>query len=617
VDAINKFEEVSSIIINDGINDMNNTNIESIENIGVCYSKLGQHEEAIKQFEKALIFIEKEEKKQLNEKEKENLELIKISTYTNKISSLFKLKFHEDIISFVSELLKKLENISYCDKNKVISDFYTYKGIAEYYLKNDDNAIESYQQAIKFNPYNTKAYNNIGIIYQDKNDKKESIKYFTFGVKFEKEEEYKMYIQTLSGYSFGLILKTRYQCLIFDFMAIFSDVDYAKRSINFIATHKVTKELSKRIRDFCNKYRNDNNNNTFEELLHRFTNPKKIPLGDYFCILPGTDKIGAKEYIETMLYLLEEANSKEHSNQENGLLDDALLSTFLFYDISREKNPYNLYENEDRKELRYCKYCNKLDTDLKNKSHIIPKSLGGNTIDEEECTTCNHETLRNTIEKDLGKYLAPLKTIYGIKGYDKIPKFKSKNGYIDHSSDTNKLEIGSNNIKFDNNGLPKYIELSLGEISMRNVYRMMVKMSIGHMTKKYIEDNFNNDIINFINQKEVKINLPPIITYFNKYFIPSKNQNENAFITTFYKKDKNNEKFPSFVSEFIFYNFCYVFIIPFAKNDIIDFADKKNFDYFYNKWHYSHKFNPYLIDCNDEKNTEVYFKINFEERNDD
>ena len=621
VDAINKFEDVNSIIINDWINDMNNTNIESIENIGVCYSKLGKHEKAIKQFEKALNLIEKEEEKeQLNEKEKENLELIKISTYTNKISSLFKLKLYKDIISFVSELLKKIENISYCDKNKVISDFYIYKGIAEYYLKNDVNAIESYQQAIKFNPYNMKAYNNIGIIYQDKNNQKEAKKYFTLGVEFNEEEEIKMYVQSLSGYSFGLTLKTKYQCVIFDFISIFSKIDYDSGIINFVCTCEMTEELSDKIKTFVSKYSISDTGKLFcNNMIKRFTNIKKgnkekDGKGDYFCILPGIDKVDINQYFHTMINLMKESGqaSENIENYKNDFHN--IFSTSLkLYDINFTKNEYNKpYKGKGKNENTHnkfiCKYCGKEYDNIESHAHTITESLGGNIIDEEECKECNNR-FSKTIEVDLNQYLAPWKTIYGIKGKNKIPNFeRNSEGFI-RFIEKGKLEIGSKNIELDKNGMPTKIWFNVGKINMQNLYRAFVKMSIGSIKSEIVNKDFKKTI-DFINGKLTNQKLPPIISYFNPYVI-SKDDNEinNVFLNLFYRKENTSDKFPYLVSEFTFYNFSFIYIIPFSKKDIYNFSEEDTFEYFHKHWH-SYKFNYGLIKCNKDKYVDFRFSIN-------
>lgn len=122
---------------------------------------------------------------------------------------------------------------------------------------------------------------------------------------FFKEEKYKMYIQSLSGVYFSLTLNTIYQCIIFDLIDIFSEIDYKTHKINFLVTHQMTKELSDKIKKFVGKYSIKNGNNEFVQgLIIRFA---KIHIDDYFCIFPGKDKVTAKEFFYTMTHLKKEA----------------------------------------------------------------------------------------------------------------------------------------------------------------------------------------------------------------------------------------------------------------------------------------------------------------------
>lgn len=131
-------------------------------------------------------------------------------------------------------------------------------------------------------------------------------------VKFEKKEEYKMYIQSLSGVYFSLTLNTIYQCIIFDLIGIFSEIDYKTHKITFSVTHKMTKELSDKIKKFVGKYSIKNGDNEFVQgLIIRFA---KIHIGDYFCIFPGKDKVTAKEFFYTMTHLKKEAGIESEDN---------------------------------------------------------------------------------------------------------------------------------------------------------------------------------------------------------------------------------------------------------------------------------------------------------------
>lgn len=61
---------------------------------------------------------------------------------------------------------------------------------------------------------------------------------------------------------------------------------------------------------------------------------------------------------------------------------DIFSSSIMLYDIDTVKKAYNIVDsrNYKKKQLMICKYCDNIDTDISNKSHIMPKSLGGKFI---------------------------------------------------------------------------------------------------------------------------------------------------------------------------------------------------------------------------------------------
>lgn len=615
------FEEISNL---ENIDEK--IRIESIQNIGVIYSKMYDvkyNELAIKQFDNALELLSKiiEEYNTCDDKNEEYNKLIIIeeSLVNNRVASLFKLKKYDDIIDYINKYLidKKMKNTSYkkldYSQRKFFSDIYLYKGIAEYYIKNYDDAINSNKESIKLYPYNTKVYNNQAFIYKTKGNNYESIKYSTYALEFEKEEEFKIYVQILnSGNSFGVTIKTRYQCIIFDFLSIFSKLDYNSFEINFMCTAKMSQELMTKIREFVAKYSIDDNSKEFlSSIIQRFN---KIELNHYFCILPGIDKVDTNQYFYTMIHLMKESGqTSENIENYKSNFDNIFSTSLALYDIDFTKNEYNKPyigkgKNKKTHNKFICKYCGKEYYNIDSRAHTIPQSLGGNIIDEEECQECN-DRFSKTIEVDLNQYLAPWKTIYGIKGKREVPSFEiNREGFIKFI-EKGKLKIGSKNIELDKNGMPTKIWFNVGKINMQNLYRAFVKMSIGSIKSEIVNKDFKKTI-DFINGKLTNQKLPPIISYFNPYVI-SEDDNEinNVFLNLFYRKENTSYKFPYLVSEFTFYNFSFIYIVPFSKKDINDFSEKDTFEYFHKHWH-SYKFNYGLIKCNNDKYVNFRFSIN-------
>lgn len=603
-EAINKYDENNfneAILIFEEILKEDKDNIKAIEDIGACYGKLGDNKKALEKFNEALA---------LANNKNDNESIIDISI--NKISSLFKLKDYDQIIAFTTETIEKVNISEKYNGNKLKSDLLNYIGIAKYYLNNYEESIKKYDEAIKLYPYNTSAYKNKGLSLQKLGNNEEAERCFNMSVKFEKKEEYKMYIQSLSGVYFSLTLNTIYQCIIFDLIGIFSEIDYKTHKITFSVTHKMTKELSDKIKKFVGKYSIKNGDNEFVQgLIIRFA---KIHIGDYFCIFPGKDKVTAKEFFYTITHLKKESGieSEDNIKKIEANFMDIFSSSIMLYDIDTVKKAYNIVDsrNYKKKQLMICKYCGNMDTDISNKSHIIPKSLGGNLLDEEECKNCNSK-FGATIERDLGKYLSPWKTIYNINGHNKIPKFNARNGFIIRD-EKGKLNIGAKNIEVDNKGMPKKITFDVGKINMKNVYRALVKISMGFIEREKIIKDFPNTI-KFINGELKDKKLPPIITYFNKNI--SADEKKPVFVSLFYRKENVSKEFPYLVSEFIFYNFSFIYIVPFSSKDRMDFSDKDKFDNFNKNWH-SYKFNYGLIYCNKDEEVDFSFSINFDIDND-
>ena len=71
----------------------------------------------------------------------------------------------------------------------------------------------------------------------------------------EEGTEFKAYIQVLYGRTFSVIMNTNYQCIILDFLDIFSNIEYSNRIITFKATHKLDNSMRNKINSFKEKYR--------------------------------------------------------------------------------------------------------------------------------------------------------------------------------------------------------------------------------------------------------------------------------------------------------------------------------------------------------------------------
>lgn len=500
---------------------------------------MGDNKKALEKFNEALG---------LANSKNDNESIIDISI--NKISSLFKLKDYDQIIAFTTETIEKVNISEKYNGNKLKSDLLNYIGIAKYYLNNYGESIKKYDEAIKLYPYNTSAYKNKGLSLDKLGKSEEAQSFYNRSVIIEEGIEFKAYIQALSGRTFSVIMNTNYQCIILDFLDIFSNIEYSNRIITFTATHKMDNSMRNKINSFKEKYKfysNNEKNIDVHKLGDKF---KQIEDNDFFVILPGIVEIDSEKAFEITLHLMNELGKDTDS------IRNLFYTEHTLYNIEPKSRKYakNYFYGEKDKNKRICKYCNNnnSNTSFKEKAHIIPKSLGNNNLfDNEECDNCNHKFASN-IEEDLNLYLAPFKTIFKVKGYgDKVPDFNNKDGEYIKLID-NKIEMAFKHVEEDENGLPKLIKFHLGKINMQNFYRALVKMALGFLPYKEIREHFI-DTVEWIKLKLIKKKLPPVIMFFNR------NRNvEIPILMVFYvRKNESDNKYPYLVAELYFYQFTF------------------------------------------------------------
>lgn len=236
-------------------------------------------------------------------------------------------------------------------------------------------------------------------------------------------------------------------------------------------------------------------------------------------ILDGNIDEDLANKIEEIITIYSFASNEEQSFAKKFLKNDSYryLCTYL-----------NKTYKVPKKENRTCKYCgkDKQNTTFRNDSHIIPHSLGNNKyIDAEECDNCNQ-------------------------------KFS--------------LEIENDSTKFFNLLLKKDSDKS--NINMQNVYRLLVKITLGFIPYNNIYSFCNT--IYWLKDINKFYKLPKIIL--------SKNYNGNFSHPeiTIYTRKVNNYNIPYMYSELYINNFLFTYIIPFSKLDNIDFTDESNFNNF-------------------------------------
>ncbi|MEI0596471.1 HNH endonuclease, partial [Brachyspira pilosicoli] len=266
------------------------------------------------------------------------------------------------------------------------------------------------------------------------------------------------------------------------------------------------------------------------------------------------------------------------------------------------KYTYNLNINP-----KICKYCGNTEKEyFKNKSHIIPESIGGHLIDNLECDKCN-SWFNENIEQDFSKILNPLKTIFCIKGKKSIPTINTDIVNI-KSNFEKQIEINFKNLKYKNIfDIKKYPINVDNSINCCNIYKTLCKIALGVFN--------NQDMVHFSETLKWIKNLKepvelPIILLGNKYANVYLYLIDKPFLNIYIRRNKNYN-FPYMFVELNCRILSFYYIIPFIDLDKKKFLDKKELIELYEKIFMLDSKKYSILDCN--QNEFFYFrtKINF------
>ncbi len=246
------------------------------------------------------------------------------------------------------------------------------------------------------------------------------------------------------------------------------------------------------------------------------------------------------------------------------------------------------YSNDVRKKIcikdsssdkKVCRFCGKDDTEVsfKNKAHAMPELLGNKSIVLiNECDNCN-KFIGQELEDQLGKYLAPFRTISHILGKNGVPRYKSNDGSLridwkDNIAYIQTLE-GCSAVQFDEDNTCVTIELQRDAYIPIDVYRCFVEMSLAVIdTEEYLELKKNAawvrlDRKTVDGEKGIKESLPFAGQYASNVFetfIPGPYKAEPTI--WIFKRKEDVCDVPTYISVVEFGNYRYQFCIPSEKD---------------------------------------------------
>ncbi len=226
-----------------------------------------------------------------------------------------------------------------------------------------------------------------------------------------------------------------------------------------------------------------------------------------------------------------------------------------------------------------CRFCgkNKNEEKFSDKCHAIPQLLGNTAIlTKNECDTCNHY-YGETIESDLGKFTASIRTFTRVKGKNKIPTYKEGKNKAKFSNGT--LYVQNNNmVTFDTKHKKLCFNLKTEKFIPINAYKALVRIALNCLPKEYF-NKFNN--VNWLKVGE-RIELNKLYTSIIFSIVPNISQMFNIFLFI-RKKGITNVPYCQMVLQSN--NIFYQVIIPFLNEDkflkdveitVFDFETKNN-----------------------------------------
>ncbi|MHB0897662.1 MAG: HNH endonuclease [Spirochaetales bacterium] len=373
----------------------------------------------------------------------------------------------------------------------------------------------------------------------------------------------------------------------YNLLYIFSDIDSTKKTITLICIQQMNKKIKEDIKKLVEKF--ETANIKMRTLVVEINSIKE---GEFFFVFPEI-KFNVKQIItfNESLRLLNKGIPLDKLEEELKKPIEEFESIFKEilenYEINVIEPRKKKIFGEIDKEKRICKYCgksNKNGASFKEEAHAIPESLGNRTIiSAEECDECNAR-FSTGIELDVFEYLKVFRVLYGKSGKDGIPKLKFKNG-IEISYNNGKAIIidktGSNKLSINNFKIPlEYYH----EMNLMNIYRGLVKFAIGVLPINEIKKlsatiKWITDVKNDSSSKK----LPPVASMIDK-----RNYYEQPNMVI-YKKISDKCDLPYMYVELKIAFIIFVYIIPFADDDNIDYSIQENYDKFWsiNK-HYNH-----------------------------
>lgn len=402
--------------------------------------------------------------------------------------------------------------------------------------------------------------------------------------------------------------------LLVEILSLFElSVDNVNQKISIEAVQKNTSQLQNNLIEFAACHKEISSG--IWNLVKLF---KSMKDGEFFCIIPSSEDLPQDLVSKVSRYLL-------HNNHNDAEAFESFVNEYYKfvldnYSIIHYDNHKRISIGESVKTNRVCRYCGLKMPDVKfnKKAHTISESLGNKTIvTNDECDTCNEEFGKG-IEQQLSDYIAPMRLFFGIQGKNGISKLKDGNESFSYelTNDINKKTItvglyekeDSSRQKWEMVESPNFSITHPNKINVQDVYRAIVKFSIGVMTAEDLEAC--QDTIKWVNKKVSAKKLPKVIFYLDTCYSPG-----NTGVTVFRRKDIGDHTIPHYFLELRVSGLIIVAIVPFTSGYEASFENNNVMQDFVGK------LKPYkdlpimkIIDGSIDEAREVKMNFSFKQR---
>jgi len=224
------------------------------------------------------------------------------------------------------------------------------------------------------------------------------------------------------------------------------------------------------------------------------------------------------------------------------------------------------------KKDRVCRFCRKgfSETSFKSNAHFFPELLGNQyLLSDFECDSCNF--ILSKYENDLANFLGAVRTINGVSGKNKIPKYKSLESTLilsGNPSDSTVTVLRTDNedrsISYDSAGENILVKTTCNPYIPLNVYKSLLKIALSVLPEQYIGDYttayeyvINKELDTRIHGNAIVVITTFPLTYFAKFPIGM-----------LFKKRNDDEMGFTHVFCLYFQNLIFQMVVPLYKNDM-------------------------------------------------